>query len=295
MASTRAAQIRRDSSASGAKFSDRFRGADAHQRLHWHLRARCFVRRLKRDVLPQLPAKTRSVVPVELDNTPEYRLAESDLLAWLRTQPLDLRELDARVAAALRAERLVRLNALKLLAARGKLRGALSWLHDFCSSGERVVVFARHREIQAAVIERFPHALHILGEDSPVARDAALRAFQEPDRADNQMIVCSLEVAGQGLTLTRASSVAFLELDWTPAKHDQAEDRCHRIGQQDAVNAYYLLAAETVDETIATLLERKRSVIEAVTDGNEQDEESVLDALIRELRGAPYRRLQAVA
>ena len=109
------------------------------------------------------------------------------------------------------------------------------------------------------------------------------------------MIVCSLEVAGQGLTLTRASSVAFLELDWTPARHDQAEDRCHRIGQQDAVNAYYLLAAETVDETIARLLERKRAVIGAVTDGREEGEEGVLDALVRELRGAPYRHLRAVA
>ncbi len=106
---------------SGAQFGARFKGVDAHQRLHWHLRARCFVRRLKRDVLPQLPAKTRAVVPIELDNEAEYRLAERDLLAWLRTQPLDLRELDAKVAAALRAERLVRLNALKLLAARGKL------------------------------------------------------------------------------------------------------------------------------------------------------------------------------
>ena len=286
---------RLDEFGSGVKFGARFRGADAHQRLHWHLRARCFVRRLKRDVLPQLPAKTRSVVPVELDNEAEYRLAESDLLAWLRSQPLDLRELDAKVAAALRAERLVRLNALKLLAARGKLNAALAWMHDFCSSGERVVVFARHREVQAAVLERFPQALHILGEDSPAARDEALRAFQSPDREGNQMIICSLEVAGQGLTLTRSSNVAFLELDWTPAKHDQAEDRCHRIGQQDAVNAYYLLAADTVDETIATLLERKRAVIGAVTDGREQQEESVLDALVRELRGAPYRRLRAVA
>ncbi len=280
---------------SGVQFGARFRGADAHQRLHWHLRARCYVRRLKRDVLPQLPAKTRAVVPVELDNEAEYRLAERDLLAWLRSQPLDLRELDAKVAAALRAERLVRLNALKLLAARGKLASALAWIHDFASSGERLVVFARHREVQRAVIERFPAALHILGEDSPARRDAALRAFQGADGPGNQLIVCSMEVAGQGLTLTAASNVAFLELDWTPAKHDQAEDRCHRIGQHDAVTAYYLLAAETVDETIATLLERKRAVIEAVTDGREEDEEGVVDALVRELRGTPYRHLRAVA
>ncbi len=277
---------------SGARFGQRFRGPDAHLRLHWHLRARCFVRRLKADVLPQLPAKTRAIVPVELDNHAEYRLAESDLVAWLRSQPLDLRELDAKVAAALRAERLVRLEALKLLAARGKLHAALAWIHDFCSSGEPLVVFAHHREIQRAVLARFPAALHILGEDSAVARDAALRSFQA---AAGQLIVCSLEAAGHGITLTRSSNIAFLELAWTPAKHDQAEDRCHRIGQRDAVNASYLLAADTIDETIATLLERKRSLIGAVTDGREEDEEGLLDALVRELRGAPYRHLQAVA
>jgi SWI/SNF-related matrix-associated actin-dependent regulator 1 of chromatin subfamily A len=280
---------------SGAQFGRRFKGPDAHVRLHWHLRSRCFVRRLKADVLPQLPAKTRTVVPIELDNDPEYRLAEHDVIAWLRSRPLDLSELDAKVAAALRAERLVRLNALKLLAARGKLHAALAWIHDFCSSGERLVVFARHREIQRAVLERFPSALHILGEDSHAARDASLHAFQASDDASNQLIVCSLEVAGQGLTLTQASNVAFLELDWTPAKHDQAEDRCHRIGQQDAVNAWYLLAAGTIDETIATLLERKRAVIGAVTDGLEQSEEGIVDALARELTGEPYRHLRAVA
>ena len=280
---------------SGAQFGQRFRGPGAHQRLHWHLRARCFARRLKAEVLPQLPAKTRAVVPVALDNEPDYRLAEQDVIAWLRTQPLDLRQLDAKVAAALRAERLVRLNALKLLAARGKLRAALYWIHDFLSSGEPLVVFARHREIQHAVLERFPDALHVLGEDSQRARDQAVRAFQGTESTANRLIVCSIEVAGQGITLTRSSNVAFLELDWTPAKHDQAEDRCHRIGQHDAVNATYVLAAGTIDETIATLLERKRAVIGAVTDGREEDEQGVVDALVAELRGEPFRHLQAVA
>ena len=102
-------------------------------------------------------------------------------------------------------------------------------------------------------------------------------------------------MAGQGLTLTQASNVAFLELDWTPAKHDQAEDRCHRIGQQDAVNAWYLLAAGTIDETMATLLERKRAIIGAVTDGREESDEGIVDALARELAGEPYRHLRAVA
>ena len=81
------------------------------------------------------------------------------------------------------------------------------------------------------------------------AREAAIAAFQAPDGP--QLIVCATRVAAQGITLTRASNVAFLELEWTPAMHDQAEDRCHRIGQRDAVSACYLLAAETIDETMA--------------------------------------------
>lgn len=284
---------------SGAQFGERFRGAggpESHHRLHWHLRARCFVRRLKSEVLPQLPAKTRSIVPVQLDNEGQYRLAERDVIAWLRSQPLELSELDAKVAAALRAERLVRLNTLKLLAARGKLAAALTWIHDFLCTGERLVVFANHREIQRAVVDRFPQSLHVLGSDTHKRRDAAVQRFQEGENSpENQLIVCSTAVAGQGLTLTRASNVAFLELDWTPAKHDQAEDRCHRIGQADAVNAWYLLAADTIDETIAKLLERKRAVIGAVTDGRPEDDEAVVDALARELAGEPYRHLQAVA
>ena len=192
-------------------------------------------------------------------------------------------------------ERLVRLNALKRLAARGKLHAALHWIHDFLSSGERLVVFARHREIQHAVLERFPGALHIsaLTPSAPAIRPCG--RSRSPTRTATSCIVCSIEVAGQGITLTRSSNVAFLELDWTPAKHDQAEDRCHRIGQQDAVNATYLLAADTIDETIATLLERKRAVIGAVTDGREEDERGVVDALVAELRGEPYRHLRAVA
>jgi SNF2 family DNA or RNA helicase len=103
-------------------------------------------------------------------------------------------------------------------------------------------------------------------------------------------------VAGQGITLTRASNVAFLELEWTPAMHDQAEDRCHRIGQHDAVTAWYLLAADTIDETMAELIQRKRGVIAAVTDGRQLDGDGLVEAVVRELReGRPLRHLRPVA
>lgn len=278
---------------SGARFARQFRGQLSEERLHWHLRRRCFVRRLKSEVLPQLPAKRQVVVPVALDNERDYRLAEADVIAWLQQQPLDLRELNARIAATLRAERLAQLTTLQRLAARGKLSSALAWIHDFLASGEALVVFARHVEIQQAVLERFPWALHIMGRDAIAERDQAVSAFQDPEGPP--LIVCATRIAAQGITLTRASNVAFLELEWTPAMHDQAEDRCHRIGQRDAVTAWYLLAAETIDETMARLIERKRGLVAAVTDGRTMEGDGLVDGVVRELRGGkPFRHLQRV-
>jgi superfamily II DNA or RNA helicase len=276
---------------SGARFSRRFQGSDSEERLHWHLRRTCFVRRLKKEVLPQLPDKRQVVIPVALDNEEEYRLAQRDVIEWLRAQPLDLRELDAKIAAALRAERLAQLNTLKRLAARGKLAAAVTWIHDFLESGEPLVVFSHHAEVQEALFNRFPFAATLLGRDSQIRREETVREFQD---GEHQLLIASTLVAGQGITLTHASNVAFLELEWTPALHDQAEDRCHRIGQHDAVTAWYLLAAGTIDETIAELLQRKRRTVDAVTDGRSADTETLVDAVVKSLRAAPIRHLRAV-
>jgi hypothetical protein len=279
---------------SGARFAAQFRGAVSEERLHWHMRRHCFVRRLKSEVLPQLPPKRQVVVPMALTNESEYRLAERDVIAWLRSQPLDLSTLNARIAATLRAQRLAQLGTLQRLAARGKLAAALAWIGDFLASGEPLVVFARHVEVQRAVVARFPDAVHLLGDDSLTDRDDAIRAFQRSDGP--ALIVGATRVAAQGITLTRASNVAFLELEWTPAMHDQAEDRCHRIGQRDAVTAWYLLAARTIDETMARLIQSKRAVVAAVTDGRVLDSGGLLDAVVRELReGRPFSHLRVVS
>ena len=75
----------------------------------------------------------------------------------------------------------------------------------------------------------------------------------------------------------------------------QAEDRCQRIGQHDAVTAYYLLASETIDEQMASVLQRKRAVIDAVTDGHRLAETSALDAVVQALRERPGAALRAAA
>ena len=164
---------------SGAQFGERFRGPDAYHRLHWHLRARCFARRLKADVLPQLPAKTRAVVPVELDNEPEYRLAEAGrdrVAAQPAARPARAGR-EGRGRAAGRAAR----AAERAQAARrtGQAPAALAWIHDFLTSGERLIVFARHREIQHAVRRalpgRAPHPRHATASAPATSRSAPSR------------------------------------------------------------------------------------------------------------------------
>src|SRR5215212_2034438 len=267
---------------SGASFERRFEGQVARERLHWHLRSTCYARRRKDEVLTQLPPKRRITVPVPLSNEHEYRHLEEDLVDWLRHEVVDPRQLAERIDSALRAEALVKLNALRHIAARGKLHAAIEWIKTFLESGERLVVFAHHRDIQAELVAMFPRAARILGSDSVDERQRNVDLFQR-DRGGASLCICSLEAASHGFTLTAAASVAFLELGWTPAKHDQAEDRVHRIGQDRHVTAWYLLAADTIDERIAALIDYKRALVGSVTDGSVGSEAAVIDRLLVDL------------
>jgi len=263
---------------SASSFKQGYGTERSRRRLHQRLRSSCYLRRRKADVLTQLPDKRRAVITVPLDNEPEYRRAERDFVRWLQEQ---LGEDGTRgLAPTARAQAIVRMTALRRLAARGKLTAALSWLEDFSESEESLVVFAHHRDIQRAVTERFPEGARIAGSDTLEAREENVRRFQASDGP--QLCVCSLEVASHGFTLTRAANVAFLELAWTPAKHDQAEDRLHRIGQTSGVTAWYLLAAGTIDERIAALLEAKREVVDSLTDGGVGDGGSLTGAILAE-------------
>jgi SNF2 family DNA or RNA helicase len=266
---------------SGRSFKRRFRGEEARRRLHWHLRSSCYVRRRKDEVLTQLPPKRRITVPVPLTNEATYQHLEADLISWLKSEVHDPRELEQRIDTALRAEALVKLNALRHVAAQGKLAAAVEWIQSFVESDERLVVFAHHRDIQASLLDSFPDAARILGSDTLAERDENVQRFQADDGP--HLCICSLEAASHGFTLTAAASVAFVELGWTPAKHEQAEDRVHRIGQERHVTAWYLLAADTIDERIAALIDHKRAVVGSVTDGTAGADAAVIDRLLREL------------
>jgi SWI/SNF-related matrix-associated actin-dependent regulator 1 of chromatin subfamily A len=161
------------------------------------------------------------------------------------------------------------------------MKYAIQWIRNFLdTNGNKLVVFAVHKAAVDALMEEFKEqAVKVDGSVSAAGRDAAVRAFQEDPKI--KLFVGNIQAAGVGLTLTAASSVAFLELPWTPGDLVQAEDRCHRIGQKDNVNVYYLLADGTIEEKIAELLDEKRQVLEAVLDGKEVEETQLLSELIK--------------
>jgi SNF2 family DNA or RNA helicase len=105
---------------SARSFKSSFTTDSARRGLHRQLRTSCYLRRLKIDVLDQLPEKRRAVVTVPLDNEAEYRKAEKTFIAWLREQIAETGE--GRLSDSMRAQALVRLSALRRLAARGDFR-----------------------------------------------------------------------------------------------------------------------------------------------------------------------------
>ena len=111
-------------------------------------------------------------MPVALDNEDEYRLAERDVIAWLREQPLDLSELDAKIAAhaARRAPGADRHAQAARRARQARRRGRRGSTTS-SSPASRCVVFAHHEEVQDAMLARFPDAGHLLGRDSAAARE----------------------------------------------------------------------------------------------------------------------------
>lgn len=289
-----------------AAYQDRYgwnvSGASNLEELHQRLRQTCYVRRTKDQVLRELPAKTRTVVPLDIDNRKEYAEAEADVVAYVARRAVEDAEFlasiagltkaaqeaakaDRRADASFRAqaaEHLVRIEALKQIAARGKLAAVRAWIESILDGGEKVVVFAHHHDIQRAAMAAFPSAAHVLFSDTPEEIQAQVDRFQRDDSC--RLMVASLVKGGVGLTLTAATQVAFIEFGWTPAAHDQAEDRLHRIGQTDNVTAHYLVGRGTIDEDIIELVEAKRQVVDAATDGGGSPGSSILGDLLARLQ-----------
>lgn len=253
-----------------------FNGATNTEELHDKLAKSVMIRRLKKDVLTDLPDKLRSFLPMELDNERDYQRAEQDFIGFIREQK-------GREAAlkASNAEALAAIEGLKQLAVAGKMKQAIDWIRDFIEVDGKLVVFAVHKFVIDRLIQEFGDiAVKVDGSVGMDKRQEAVDQFQNNDKV--RLFVGNIKAAGVGLTLTASSNVAFLELPWTPGDLTQAEDRIHRIGQHYSVTIHYLLASGTIEERIARLIDRKRKVLDSVLDGQVTEEESLLTELMNQ-------------
>lgn len=251
-----------------------FNGASNTAELNKKLTDSIMIRRKKQDVLVDLPDKIYASVPMELDNEKEYRYAESNFIQFVR----EYNGVDAAQKASA-AQALTEIEGLKQLAIKGKLQQTLSWIENFLEVDGKLVVFAIHKATIDALMERFnPIAVKIDGSVTQADRQDAVDRFQNDPKI--RLFVGNIKAAGVGITLTAASNVAVIELPWSPGDLSQAEDRCHRIGQKNSVTIHYLLAAGTIEEKIAALIDHKRHVLDQVLDGKETDESSLLSELL---------------
>ena len=252
------------------------REASNLKELNFNLWQYCMFRREKSLVLTDLPDKIRQVNTCEITNRKEYMDAERDLIMYLQKyKDAD----DDKIAKAMRGEVMVRINILRQISARGKVRDVIEFVKDFRENGKKIILFCSLHEVVDQLKRYFPTAVSVTGRDSQDEKQRAVDAFQNNPKAD--IIICSIKAAGVGLTLTASSNVAFVEFPWTYADCCQCEDRAHRIGQKDSVTCYYFLGRRTIDEKVYRIIQEKKNIANAVTGSTEDIEENIVDMVAR--------------
>lgn len=249
-------------------------GADNLRELNQRLTTTCMIRRTKGEVLKELPRTQRITIPLDIDNRAEYQRCENDLKSWLMEQAIDAdtsededrwRDSVAAIGMNATAEALTRITYLKQVAARGKVKQAVTWIRDFLEDTDRkLVVFGWHRDVLQSIADAFPDAVTVRGGDTQAHREKAVKDFQNNPK--HRLLIGNIKAAGVGLTLTAASDVMFVETSWSPADLQQAIDRVNRMGQDaDRVFAYFLVARDTIEKSVLAKLNEKTRIIREVT------------------------------
>ena len=257
------------------------------------------VRRRKIDVATDLPAKRIADLPVELDDDlgRSIRQAERELGARLVTRYTALvaarsdRIADSSLSpeetrtAYIRAVALAELedskgqttgeNVFTMVRKIGQAKAGLAadYAAQLARSVGKVVFFAKHIDVMDAAEEIFAkrdlRTVSLRGDQSALARQAAIDAFNNDP--DVSIAVCSLTAAGVGVNLQASSNVVLAELSWTAAEQTQAIDRVHRIGQDEPVTAWRIIAAHTIDARIADLIGSKQGLAARALDGSAEE------------------------
>jgi superfamily II DNA or RNA helicase len=275
------------------------------------------VRRKKKDVAADLPDKLIADLPVQLDDEFGRSIRQAERELGERMAAKYRRIVEARAAAHGPSGvagidddivRLVAHNELEESKAAGtggdnvftmvrrigqaKAHLAADYAVQLQRSVDKVVFFAKHIDVMDQAEEHFAasgvRAVSIRGDQTSTARQQAIDAFNNDPSVG--IIVCSLTAAGVGVNLQVSSNVVLSELSWTAAEQTQAIDRVHRIGQDEPVTAWRIIAAHTIDTKIAELIDQKQGLAARALDGESVEEaagESVqLAALMHLLREA---------
>ena len=266
------------------------------------------VRRRKIDVAADLPSKRIVDLPVELDDeaSRDIREAERKLATKLRDRFSAVKggklgeklsdEAIIRMVCAQELEESVSsadgMNVFTMVRRIGLAKASLAadYTAQLARSVGKVVFFAKHiavmDQVETQLTEHGLGVVSIRGDQTATFRQTQIDAFNTD--ADVSVIVCSLTAAGVGVNLQAASNVVLAELSWTDAEQTQAIDRVHRIGQDEPVTAWRIVAAQTIDAKIADLIDGKAGLAARALDGAEaraEDEDPVqLEALMEILR-----------
>jgi hypothetical protein len=244
---------------------------------------RCYmVRRLKSDVLKDLPDKVHTRIPIDLapSERKEYDRASKKFDGWLEEKLEGMRaEIEAkgqsvkgRLEKALQAEALVQIGYLRQLVGGAKITGAVEQIESFVETETPLIVFAEFQNVLKGVAAGLEKAGIKYGLiDGSVASTKKGLVAEQFQNGEFDVILCS-QAAREGLNLYRASDVLFVEPWWVPADMEQAEDRAHRIGQKGSVTVWGLEARNTIDEQMYAQLDRKRAISEGAIGGTRQNQ-----------------------
>lgn len=243
------------------------------------------IRREKKEVLSDLPDKIRTIVPIaEISDS----LREMDEDIWKVVRELEdiekegkelfekggskdvLKRLKRRMQEVW-FEHIGEIERYRKMVAEEKFDKVCDFIDSLLEGGSKVVVFVYHRSIWERMMNRYGEdAVGILGNMKEGEKELMVKLFNEKE--NKRVFVGSIRAAGEGINLQVADKVVFLEYDWTPARLLQCEDRLHRIGQKGAVNSYWFVLENSVDEWILRKILQKMDMIEKIM-GVEKGEE----------------------
>ncbi|KAL4469864.1 hypothetical protein ABPG72_011085 [Tetrahymena utriculariae] len=252
-----------------------YTGSSNEKELFYILKKAIMIRRLKQDVLSQLPSKRRKKVHVNVD--PKIL---SEIQAILnQTNKSSLEQLfeqaskqnepnneDQNSSSSM-------FSALSLcyqLSGQAKLHELKNYIKDLLENDIKIIVFAHHQEMLNQ-LETFVSnelqlkCIRIDGKVAPKERYERVQQFQTDPFV--KVAILSLQAASTGLTLTASSNIVFAEMNWTPAIMQQAEDRAHRIGQENSVLCHYILGEKTLDDFFYKKIEQKIAIVSNILDG----------------------------